>query len=231
MIWYGYVSVFSAEQLWELLDSDDKSRASKFQLSLDRDRFVISNTILRKLLSKYLGIEPTEIHFEHSANGKPSIAGHCEMQFTVAHSKDMMLWAFTKNSPIGIDVEHLNREVDVYSLMEHYCSPNEQAKIKGSPISEQRTSFITCWTRKEAFFKAVGCGLSFAPAQLEVSLLETESPEVLATPWLERDRNNWSLRSFDLPGCYRAAVAINAQKKNIEIVDVNNLMTTFIRRV
>ena len=136
---------------------------------------------MRLLIGKYLEINPAEISFQYSEFGKPGIANNNSLQFNISHSQNIALFAFTKKFNIGVDVEFVNPDIEVKEIAENFFSTNE-IRIYLPYLREQQTlGFFNCWTRKEAFIKAVGEGLSFPLDKFEVSLEPNKPAKLLAT--------------------------------------------------
>ena len=69
-------------------------------------------------------------------------------------------------------------------------------------------AFFACWTRKEAYIKVHGRGLSLPLSQFSVSVNPTSAPQLLATPWCPSDLNLTRLWDLAAPRGYRAAIAL-----------------------
>jgi len=183
----------------KFLSADEKARAQEFRFAEDSRNFIVARGILRSLIGKYLDINPTEISFQYSKFGKPSIAGNNFLQFNISHSQNIALLAFTNKFNIGVDVEFVNPNIEIKDIAERFFSTNEIMNLFGLPEKEQALGFFNCWTRKEAFIKAVGEGLSFPLNNFEVSLEPNQQAKLLATHWDPKAVSKWSMHSI-LPG-------------------------------
>jgi len=189
------------------LSPDEKKRMERFRFGTDRNNFLFCRSMLRMLLASYLGTSPAELCFAYSAHGKPSLSVPADnLQFNLSHSHGAVLFGFTRGRRIGVDVEHVRRDLNVEEIATRFFSTAEQIEIEQS--SDKYQAFFHCWTRKEAFVKARGEGLScpldsfdvlVAPEAEEVSLTTRPDP---AEAWRWQ---LWSLNS--IPG-YAAAVAV-----------------------
>ncbi len=150
-------------RLRQLLASDERARADRFRFAADADRYVIGRSVLRVLISDVVGMAPERIVFTYSANGKPSVPG---LEFNLAHSGDAIVIAIHR-SPIGIDLERIDRAVDVAGLGRVCLTAREREVMQPLPLSPE--AFFRLWTRKEAWLKAVGAGLSFPLRDVDVS--------------------------------------------------------------
>src|SRR5215203_1604983 len=180
----------------KLLSPDEKNRAKKFRFAKDSQNFIIARGILRLLIGKYLEINPAEISFQYSESGKPSIINNNSLQFNISHSRDIALFAFTKNFNIGVDVEFVNSNIEAKEIAANFFSTNEIKNLLALPEQQQTLGFFYCWTRKEAFIKAVGEGLSFPLDKFEVSLEPNKPAKLLATNRQPEDISKWSIFSL-----------------------------------
>lgn len=182
--------------LLKLLSPDENDRARKFRFVKDSRNFIVVRGILRSLISNYLEINPAEISFQYSKFGKPSIADNNSLQFNISHSQSMALFGFTKKFNIGVDVEFVNPNIEVRDIAAKFFSRNEILNLFALPAEQQTLGFFNCWTRKEAFIKAVGEGLSFPLDQFEVSLEPDKPAKLLATDWDPKAVSKFSMYSL-----------------------------------
>jgi 4'-phosphopantetheinyl transferase len=183
----------------KLLSPDEKNRAQKFRFAKDNRNFIIARGILRSLIGKYLEINPAEISFQYSEFGKPGIADNNTLQFNISHSQNMALFAFTTKFNVGVDVEFVNPDIEVKDIAANFFSTNEIMNLLALPEKQQALGFFNCWTRKEAFIKAVGEGLSFPLDKFEVSLEPNKPAKLLATDWQPDAVSKWCIYSMS-PG-------------------------------
>jgi len=194
-----------------LLSSDERERAERFRFARDRDRFLVGRACLRILLGDYLERPPELLRFSYDHHRKPALEPPGGLSFNLAHCDDFALYAFCldSGSDVGIDVEPEGEEPLEERIPEHFFSPNEVAKLRALPASQQAAAFLRCWTRKEAFVKARGDGLSLPLDAFDVAFSPGEQPQLLRTAWNPEEAADWSLHdvSSPFPG-YIAAVAI-----------------------
>ena len=155
---HQYLSV-----LHQNLSKDECSRAGKYHFRKDRDHFILRRGILRTLISNYLEVDPHHIQFCYGKRGKPGIANNCSdkrLNFNMAHSKNLLLYAFSSKREVGIDLEHVRPIPEVAQIVETYFSNKEKKVFSGLPANQQKTFFFQLWSRKEAFLKATGKGLN-----------------------------------------------------------------------
>jgi len=197
---------------WAILSPDEVARAEQLRKEKDRKRFVVARGILRKILSVILDVPPSVVRFETTIHGKPVLAAEyarAGIQFNLSHSHDLALYAVTQSRRIGIDLEYI-REIDALNVAEHFFSREESDNLRCLPADQQRAAFFTCWTRKEAYIKAIGEGLARSLQSFEVSILP-DKPELL---WCENDPaeiNRWSFANVSPSADYAATLAVEGR--------------------
>lgn len=190
------------------LSDDERARADRFRFDRDRDRYVVGRGLLRRLLGEYLGIAPAAVRFVYGPNDKPRLETEV-LRFNVSHSGPVALYAFTRREEVGIDVELDRGDYARERIAERFFSQAETAALRSLPARLQARAFLTCWTRKEAFVKARGDGLSLALDSFDVSLKPDTAAAVLRTEWCADEAGQWWLGDLSQPGKgYIAAVAV-----------------------
>ena len=156
-----------------LLTEDELDRAARFRFEKDRCQYAITRGVLRLLLGEYLQQPPESVRFRYNPQGKPELdaPNHPEViHFNVSHAHGLAVLAFARGRRVGIDIESSQRDLEYEKLAERFFSPGEVANLCPIPEPDRRRAFFACWTRKEAYIKAKGEGLSLALNQFEVSL-------------------------------------------------------------
>jgi 4'-phosphopantetheinyl transferase len=185
----------------------------------DRSRYIAAHGILRQLLGRYLSIAPAELAFGQNAFGKPLLTagtGRTAVSFNLAHSGDLILYAFASDYRVGIDVEAINTDLDVTELAQSQFSLHEIQTLQAMMPSERTSAFFRCWTRKEAYLKARGEGLVFPLGQFSVSFAADVPPGIR---WAADDPTvaaRWSM--FDLTPAPGYAGAIVVEHPSIHLV-------------
>ncbi|MBI3761430.1 MAG: 4'-phosphopantetheinyl transferase superfamily protein [Chloroflexi bacterium] len=201
------------EALRRTLAEDELKRAERFYFDSDRQHFIVARGALRTILGRHLGAQPDQLRFVYSSHGKPALVGDCgfdAIHFNVAHSYGIALVGVTRVSEIGIDVEYVRREVEHLSIARRFFSSGEVAALYALPADLRQEAFFTCWTRKEAFIKARGEGLSYPLDQFDVSLAPDEPAALLSVRGCSTARG-WSLRSLSPGPGYAAALALEGE--------------------
>lgn len=153
----------------KILSIAELSRANQFVKPSDQHNFIKSKMATRKILSRYLSCAPREIQFIVGNHGKPMIAAS-HVQFNTSDAGDYLLLGVTLRNAIGVDIEYEKKQLDFLALAKRFFAVSEYHAIASLPSSEQKAAFYRCWTRKEAYMKAIGTGLSYGLANFEVSL-------------------------------------------------------------
>jgi 4'-phosphopantetheinyl transferase len=197
--------------LWQTLAMDERARAERFRFQKDREHFIVARGLLRALLGRYLAMEPSQLRFSYSLHGKPALAwdsGGDGLRFNVSHSHRLALFAISYGRELGIDVERIRAGVASEQTAERFFSPSEVAVLCSLPSHLRTTAFFHCWTRKEAYIKARGEGLSLHLDQFAVSLAPGEPPALLSTQQGPHEAWRWSLQELNPGPGYVAALAV-----------------------
>lgn len=188
----------SFDYMLSILSEDERGRAQRFRFEIHRKRFIIARYTLREILSLYLQMPPQNIQFTYSEHRKPALLNHPDLQFNLAHSHDIAVYALTLQHPVGIDIEKI--EGDKQDLAKRFFSTQEITVLQAKPEPERISSFYRVWARKEALLKAVGTGLSIPLASFSVA-----TDDILESVQLEG--SDWTLLSIPIDPGYQAALA------------------------
>jgi len=204
------------------LSTDETARAARFAFARDRNRFIVGRSCLRSLLALYLNVAPRATRICYNEYGKPFVpatSNRREITFNLAHSGGMAIYGFTLQRKIGIDVEEVRTGLQINDLAERFFSPWEAACLRNIDPAFRTKAFFDCWTRKEAFVKALGMGLSLDLAQFDVSFREGDRPAVLRTEWDPAEAWRWSLVAFKVGNRHAAALAVEGRVERIRTGD------------
>lgn len=189
-------------RLEALLSDEERARAERFRFDVHRHRFVAGRGLQRLVLGRYLGLAPASLRYREATHGKPELDGPAAasgVRFNVSNAEDRLLLALTPGREIGVDLEPLRPMPDGADIAERFFSAPEVEVFRGVPEGERDAAFFTCWTRKEAFIKAVGEGLSMPLDRFDVTLLPGSPARLLATRGDPDEAARWTLRELD-PG-------------------------------
>lgn len=147
-----------------MLSPAEKTRWQRFMRAADRDRFLHARALTRTVLSRYLGdLAPAQLSFSQGSWGKPTLAALVDGQqlfFNLSHTQGIAVLAVTRAGEVGVDVEALERKVELLALSERYFAAAEHRQIAALAGDARRERFFSVWTLKEAYLKARGLGLS-----------------------------------------------------------------------
>lgn len=202
-----------------ILSPEEKYRADRFHFERDRNAFITVRTTLRFLLGKYLGREPSAVVIDYNRYGKPFISfseNHPGLHFNLSHSKNKAVLAFSSVYPLGVDLEYLRTDLDFHSIAERFFSTEEFRRVSIIPRESQVEAFFFCWTRKEAFMKAKGLGLSMDTTRFSVPLAPGEGAGVVGIPCGKVDSGVY-LYDIDAGSNYAASLAVPSRNVNISV--------------
>lgn len=202
---------------WRILSQDEKDRADRFKFVKDKVKFIAGRGALRILLAKYLCLEPQDVEISYWKNGKPQCPTNIE--FNLSNSGDWAVIGITLNELLGVDIELSERTIEFEKIGRRFFSPMEYSELLNSKEETIHTCFYNCWTRKEAFIKALGDGLSFPLDQFAVTCKPGVKPELIETLWDHSERYQWSLWGFKIGHNYIGAIASRSKPKSIEYLN------------
>jgi 4'-phosphopantetheinyl transferase len=196
-----------------LLSPDEQARANRFHFQKDSNRYVMARGILRTILSRYLDSPPQDLQFCYSPIGKPSLAhpSGSSLCFNLSHSGQIALYAVAWKREVGIDIEQICLERDCERIAERFFAASEQAALSQLCPELRYQGFFNGWTRKEAFLKATGQGLTISLDQLVVSLTPGVPARILHTAWNPAEASRWSIQALEVGDEYAAAVVAAGQ--------------------
>ena len=199
----------------EILSVEEKVRADRFRFPEHRAHFIAGRGILRHLLAKYVQRKPKDLVFGYGAQGKPFLVDYPGFAFNISHSRNIGLFAFAHDLILGVDIEMIDPTIEFEVIAPRFFSKNESDTLMALPIAERPLAFFNCWTRKEAFIKAKGGGLSIPLDQFEVSFLPDTAPELLAINWAMDEVPDWSLYAFTPEYNMVGALIVRGEVNNV----------------
>lgn len=198
------------DRLSKSLSADENLRANQYRFEVDRRKFVLRRSTLRRIIASYLRILPHEVEFRYTSSGQPVLAEPFQyLRFSLTHSGNLVLIAIAMNLHIGVDVEAEHAIDDIADIVCHYFSKEERLEFFSLPADERTRAFYCGWTRKEAFLKAIGQGLAFGLDNVTVTLNPREPARLVTVLGSGMPMFDWSLYSLiPLPG-YTGALAVS----------------------
>lgn len=206
------------QRLRTALAPDENGRVHRFHFQRDKTHFIVAHGLLRLILSHYIGEEPGQLRFEYSQHGKPFLSrGNADqLRFNLSHSHDLALLAITLDCEIGVDIERIRADIAIKEIAEIFFSPREFSSLRSLPAYLQPEAFFNCWTRKEAYLKARGEGISLPLDKFSVSLIPGESAAMLHHSDNNAESNRWFLQDIKPGKDYVAALAVAARISKLE---------------
>ncbi|HUS12205.1 MAG TPA: 4'-phosphopantetheinyl transferase superfamily protein [Pyrinomonadaceae bacterium] len=215
-----------AEKLKPLLAADEIARAERFHFEKDRKHYIVARALLRKLLAVYLRTTAAEVRFDYTEKGKPSLEGvqNNLLNFNLAHSHGKALYAFSRGRKLGIDLEFIREDFGGQEIAERFFSQSEIAALGNVPSGLSKQAFFNCWTRKEAYIKARGEGLSMPLDVFDVSLAPGEAAALLRNHKEPAEVARWSMQSVCVPLGYVAALVVEGHSWNLKRFKIDSVV-------
>lgn len=183
------------------LSDDEHIRAARLLTDDLRAKYIVGRGFLRHTLGQYLN---TPIMFHYGKRNKPTISG---ISFNLSHSEDVLLLAITSGEVLlGVDVEAMRPMKEMPTVARDNFSPHEYQQWSALPQEKRPAAFYTCWTRKEAYIKAVGDGFALPLDAFDVTFTPEEPPRLLRAEG--DDPARWSLYHLEPAAGYVGALCI-----------------------
>ncbi len=201
------------DPLVALLSEDERDRFNGFRKADDRRRGVLGRGMARGLLARYLDAAPAELVFKKNPQGKPQLAGTHQssgIEFSIAHSGDLVLAAFARGAELGVDVEAIDRAADHEKLARRFFAPEESEALMTLLPADRPAAFMRAWTRKEAYIKARGLGLSIPLDSFHVPLLPGAPCAITWVRDAPGEAAQWQLCDLQPDARHAAALAVRA---------------------
>ena len=212
-------STSSVAALTETLSDDERGRAARFHFDRHRRRFVVRRAALRAVMGRYTDRPASALRFLCAPRGKPELSACTNprtIHFNSSHSHELCIIAVTRTGPIGVDVEYLRPMPEAEDIARRHFSATEIRDLMAVSSAERERAFFNCWTRKEAYVKAVGDGLSVPLDSFDVTLMPEDPPRMRAHS-LEGGMPAWSLFNLALHDQYVAAMALEYPAPRISV--------------
>ncbi len=215
----------------KLLDSEEATRASRFHFEHLRRSFVIAHGALRLLLGHYLSVDASDIRFSMGQRGKPRLDPAGRLRFNLSHSGAVAILALTLDCEIGVDVEKVHPMEDMSGIATRFFCREEAAELMSLAPSEQHSAFFRCWTRKEAYVKAIGDGLHAPLDRFRVSIRPDVAARLIQIEESTTAAEAWTLHDIDAVQHYSAALAYKDAPRQVRVrpffspADLQNMLS------
>jgi 4'-phosphopantetheinyl transferase len=196
------------------LSLEELDRARRFQFPAHRNRFVVCRGMLRTILAGRLGIAPAQVRFEYGPHGKPALEGAAGPHFNISHSDAWAVIVVCDDHPVGIDLERVREMQRLPQVAMMVFNDRERGQMQSLTGEARTLAFFRGWTRKEAYFKATGAGLSASLHSVTVDLAGP-TPRILAID--DDDAARWSMQEVPAPPGIVAALAVPCTRTDLVI--------------
>jgi 4'-phosphopantetheinyl transferase len=203
---------------FHLLSADERARSDRFVFKKDRSYFIAARGALRRALALYLQADPAGVQFYYGSHGKPSLKPGCNTQglrFNMTHSSGIALLALTMLHEIGVDVERIRDDFPCLQIARQFFSNAEYTELYSLEPALRHEAFFNCWTRKEAFIKATGKGLSYPLKEFDVSLRPGSPARLLRITGGRKQAARYSLHAISPRAGYVGAIAVIGACSNV----------------
>jgi len=191
------------------LAADERERASRFRFTHDRERYLAGRAALRGILAGYLGAQPETLRFVRAPEGKPALLDEpTGLEFNLTHADWCAMVAVARGRRVGVDVEGIRLGQSGMDVARRFFAPAEVDALLAAPPAERAATFVRCWTRKEAYVKARGDGLSLSLQHFEVPLTTGATRALEASLEGPAEVERWSLRELVPAPCHLGALVV-----------------------
>ena len=205
------------------LSEAERARAARFVFERDRRRFIAGRAWLRQLLAARLEVAPEAIELVYGPQGKPGLTrrfADSDLRFNLSHCDDVAVYAFAHGREVGVDVERVRELRDADDIAARFFSRLEYEAYRALGPRDRPLGFFNCWTRKEAFIKALGEGLSHPLDRFDVSLAPGEPARILRVAGVPGESCGWHLEAFTPEPSFVAAVVVDNPIQRAALGDV-----------
>ena len=203
------------EDDWAILAPDEVQTARRIVVAEKRDQKAASRAHLRRILARYLDTDPREVAFTYGEHGKPTLAGRDEPRFNLSHSGSKGLAAVLRGTRIGVDLEFTREGPAFMELADRFFSEAESADLRALQNEARPAAFYRAWTRKEAYLKAWGTGLSFASNRFTVDYLSDGGGHLRAPEMPGDDPSQWHFKDVELGPDFLGAICFDGPDRPI----------------
>jgi 4'-phosphopantetheinyl transferase len=213
-----------AAAYWPILSDEEKERGQRFYRELHRTRYVIAHGAMRRILAEYVNEPADELRFVVGSHGKPALdrsTGGTRVEFNLSHSDDLALLAVSRDAPVGVDLERWSEESEHLELAERFFSPLERDALRALASDKAMlvAGFFAAWSRKEAYLKATGEGISRGLHHFDVTLDPREPVALVADRFDHLAASRWQMVALDVAERFSAALVAAAPMEEVVQLD------------
>lgn len=213
------------QYLHGMLASEECERAARFHFAHDRRNFIAARGLLREILSHYLELPPHTLQFRYTSHGKPYLTYDCGgqwLRFNVSHSGELALYAISRGRELGVDIEEIRTDIEHKQIASNFFSKQEVAALHALPVHLQQEAFFLCWTRKEAYIKAIGEGLSLPLHSFDVSVTPGTPASLLAVRGNAQEAARWTLQALEPGPNYQATLVAEGNEWRLKCLQCDD---------
>lgn len=213
-VWHGLLDLDASSlvRLESVLEPDERVRADRFVFRRHRDCFVAARAMLRSVMAHYLRVDAGAVRFSYNEHGKPRLAREQGFRFNLSHSGDRALLAVSCDGEVGADIEVVRPDWSPDDVARRFFSPQECRMLQELPADHRQGAFFRVWTRKEAYIKAHGRGLSMGLDTFDVAVDVRSGNCLVATRPRSLDAAAWWICGLEAPPGFEAALATEARE-------------------
>ena len=204
-----------SEHDWAILTPDEAQAARRIVVDQKRDRKASSRAHLRRILARYLSTNPQDVRFTYGQHGKPRLAEHGEPRFNLSASESTGIAAVSRGVRIGVDLEFAREGRAFTDIADRFFAEAESAALRTLPSEDHRAAFYRAWTRKEAYLKAWGTGLSFAANRFTLDYIGEGPGSLVATEMPDDDVSRWHFKDVELGPAYMGVICFEGPDRPI----------------
>ncbi len=215
------------QALEPVLSADERNRAARFHFERHRNVYIIARSSLRILLGRELERPAAGLTLQYGPKGKPALADRPPVDFNLSHTEGLIVLAITRNCALGVDVERIHPIRDMLDLAARFFCQAETEELAALPAEDRERAFFLCWTRKEAYIKATGDGLSAPLSHFRVTLRPSD-PARFVHIGEDSSPLDWKLHNLEVPEGYASAVAYRGEERVIRqspVIPPESLLT------
>ena len=208
-VWEGRLDVpdRDAAAARALLSRNERARADRFVYDRHRRRYTVAQAHLRRALAELTGTSPEDVRFHFGMHGKPFLPGG--PSFNQSHSEERILIAVAADGRVGVDIEEVREVRYMLALADKNFAADESARLHAAPAHERMALFFRLWTRKEAFLKALGFGLTHSLRSFSVDPSPRAALGLLRVEDLPEVPARWHLGGVPCSTGAEAALAVD----------------------
>ena len=215
-VWRVRLSQGNAAELRPLLSDDERERAARFHFAGDRDAYIVAHGMLRRILRGYT---EGNLRFVTAELGKPSLGDTDDVRFNLSHSGDLALVAVARSREVGVDVERWKDDIEHLELADFVFSAAERAALRALDASDRVAGFFAAWSRKEAYIKASGLGITRGLDHFDVTLRPGDDARILDDRHDASFAERWVMHDIAVPPGYSAALVAGAPVRDVQLYD------------